>query len=45
MGGYCEEQAEVRLDGLLLCEQHAHLLEVQDKADLLRGWSPAWTYV
>jgi hypothetical protein len=25
------------LDGLLLCERHAHQLEAQDKIDLLRG--------
>jgi hypothetical protein len=36
-GGHCEEWAEVMLDGLLLCERHAHQLEAQDKIDLLRG--------
>ena len=36
-GGYCEEQGEVRLEGLLLCERHARLLEAQDRIDLLRG--------
>jgi hypothetical protein len=36
-GGHCEERAEVMLDGLLLCERHAHQLEAQDKVDLLRG--------
>jgi hypothetical protein len=36
-GGYCEEKGEVRLDGLLLCERHAHQLEAQEKIDLLRG--------
>ena len=36
-GGHCEERAEVMLDGLLLCERHAHQLEGQDKVDLLRG--------
>ena len=36
-GGYCEERAEVMLDGQLLCERHAHQLEAQDKLDLLRG--------
>ena len=36
-GGHCEERSEVWLDGLLLCEWHAHQLEAQDKIDLLRG--------
>ena len=36
-GGYCKEKGKVRLDGLLLCERHAHQLEAQDKIDLLRG--------
>jgi hypothetical protein len=36
-GGHCEERSEVMLDGLLLCERHAHQLEAQDKIDLLRG--------
>jgi hypothetical protein len=37
MGGHCEERAEVRVGGLLLCEPHAHQLEAQDRIDLLRG--------
>jgi len=36
-GGYCEENGRVRLDGLLLCEWHAHQLEAQDKIALLQG--------
>ena len=36
-GEHCEEIGEVMLDGLLLCERHAHQLEAQDKVDLLRG--------
>jgi hypothetical protein len=36
-GGHCEERGEVKLDGLLVCERHAHQLEAQDKIDLLRG--------
>ena len=36
-GEYCEERAEARLDGLLLCERHARQLESQDKIDLLQG--------
>jgi hypothetical protein len=36
-GGYCKEKGKVRLDGLLLCERHAHQLEAQDRIDLLRG--------
>jgi hypothetical protein len=36
-GGYCEEKGKVRLDGLLLCERHAHQLEAQEKIDLLQG--------
>ena len=37
-GGHCEERGvEVMLDGLLLCERHAHQLEAQDKIDLLVG--------
>ena len=36
-GGHCEERAEVRVGGLLLCEPHAHQLEAQDRIDLLRG--------
>ena len=36
-GGHCEESGEMILDGLLLCERHAHQLEAQDKIDLLRG--------
>jgi hypothetical protein len=36
-GGYCEEQREVRLEGLLLCDRHARLLQAQDRVDLLRG--------
>jgi hypothetical protein len=36
-GGHCEERSEVMLDGLLVCERHAHQLEAQDKIDLLRG--------
>jgi hypothetical protein len=36
-GGYCEERAEARFDGLLLCKRHAHQIEAQDKIDLLQG--------
>ena len=36
-GRYCEEWGEVRLEGLLLCERHARLLQAQDRIDLLRG--------
>ena len=36
-GGYCEERVEVRLDGLLLCERHARMLEAQDRLDILLG--------
>jgi hypothetical protein len=30
-GGICEERAEVRLDGLLLCERHAGQLRLQEQ--------------
>jgi len=36
-GGYCEQKGKVRLDGLLLCENHARQLEAQDKIALLQG--------
>jgi hypothetical protein len=36
-GEYCGQIGEVRLDGLLLCNQHARQLESQDRIDLLRG--------
>jgi hypothetical protein len=36
-GGYCEDRAEGRVGGLLLCERHTRMLEAQDKMDLLLG--------
>lgn len=36
-GGNCEEQAGVKVDGLLLCGRHARMLEAQDRVDLLSG--------
>ena len=30
-GGHCEERAEVRLDGLLLCERHAAQLRLEEQ--------------
>jgi len=36
-GGYCEKKGKVRLDGLLLCERHAHQLVAQEKIGLLQG--------
>jgi hypothetical protein len=32
-GGHCEKRAEVRLDGLLLCERHAAQLRLEELAD------------
>jgi hypothetical protein len=36
-GGYCECSGKVGFAGLVLCEQHARLLEAQDRIALLKG--------
>ena len=36
-GGYCELSGKIRFKGLVLCEQHARLLEAQDRIGLLEG--------
>jgi hypothetical protein len=36
-GGYCERSGKIGFKGLVLCEQHARLLEAQDRMALLEG--------
>ena len=36
-GGYCELSGKIGFKGLVLCEQHARLLEAQDRMALLEG--------
>ena len=36
-GGYCERSGKIGFKGLVLCEQHARLLEDQDRIALLEG--------
>src|SRR5919112_241282 len=36
-GGYCERSGKIGFKGLVLCEQHARLLENQDRIALLEG--------
>jgi hypothetical protein len=36
-GGYCELSGKIGFKGLVLCEQHARLLEAQDRIGLLEG--------